>query len=355
MADLLIAPYIPLSETVAVGPWTLVPFGKLAGSDLVADEVQRTVDRLVEAYRLSPAGGVQALGAVAILEGGRIGSPFDRSLMPRLGHALLAGAVSGNPAMAAEEDDDDLNAGWSVATVENSLLYGHPLIDSDIYAVESGVLARTNAIRHASGDDPLPTIDPPIELPRPMFARFDDDLASATYTALGSEDAPARRLHRALDWYRIALSNAEAVSLDIRVGAARSAFELLADAGDETKRLVRSYGKLMKSEDTTSTTREGVFWAKGPVELTTDEWWMTRLCELRNAIVHGQQIPAELWEHEGLHQLNHIHDRLIVALRISVADRVGDASLRLAMQDRVWVRAAEQATGFLSRQQKQDS
>jgi hypothetical protein len=64
---------------------------------------------------------------------------------------------------------------------------------------------------------------------------------------------------------------------------------------------------------------------------------------------------AELWEHQGQHQLNHIHDRLIVALRISVVDRVGDTSLRLAMPDRVWVRVAERAAGFLSGEQTQDS
>ena len=36
------------------------------------------------------------------------------------------------------------------------------------------------------------------------------------------QDVTARRLSRALDWYEIALSNAEAVSLDVRVGAARA-------------------------------------------------------------------------------------------------------------------------------------
>jgi hypothetical protein len=97
-----------------------------------------------------------------------------------------------------------------------------------------------------------------------LFAQFDGELAGATYEALGATDAASRRLHRALDWYRIALSNAQAVTLDVHVGAARSAFELLTDAGDETKRLVRAYDDLTREDGTTSETYQDVFWAKGP-------------------------------------------------------------------------------------------
>ncbi len=349
MADILIAPYLPVGQPTRVGAWELVPFSRLTGSDLLPDELRRRVIRLVEAYQ-PQAGAGQPLGVLAVPEGERVGAPFERALMSRLGHSLLAGVIAGNPTMASESDDEeDPNAGWGVATVENSLLYGHPLVDSDSYAVELGVLVRINAIRHASGDEPLPKVEPPVELPKPLFARFDDELAGATYTALSAADAPARRLHRALDWYRIALSNAQAVTLDVRVGAARSAFELLTDGSDETKRLVRAYGNLMREDTTTSWTYDDVFWAKGPVQLTADEWWMTRLCELRNAIVHGEEIPAELWEHQDHHQLDHIHDRLIAALRTYVARLVDDPSLTLAVSDRAWARIGQQAADMLIR------
>jgi hypothetical protein len=349
MADILLAPYLPVGQPTRVGPWELIPFSRLAGSDLLPDELTRRVVRLVEAYQPQAVGG-KAMGVVIVPAGERIGAAFERSVMPRLGHALLAGVIAGNPPMAGETDEEENpNAGWGVATVENSLLYGHPVVDSDSYAVEVGVLVRINAIRHAPDDEPLPKVEPPVELPKPLFAQFDDELAGATYTALSAADAPARRLHRALDWYRIALSNAQAVTLDVRVGAARSAFELLTDAGDETKRLVRAYGNLVREDTTMSRTYEGVFWAKGPVQLTADEWWMTRLCELRNAIVHGHEIPVELWEHQDHHQLDHIHDRLIVALRTSVARLVDDPSLKLAMSDRAWARIGQQAADMLTR------
>jgi hypothetical protein len=349
MADVLIAPYLPVGQETQVGPWSLVPFSRIAGPKLLPGELRARVIRLIEAYQM-PAGAGQPLGVLAVPEGELVGASFDRTLMSRLGHALMAGVVSGNPMMfAGEGEEEDTNAGWGAATVENALLYGHPLVDSDSYAVEIGVLVRFNSIRHAPGDEPLPKVEPPVELPRPMFAQFDGELAGATYEALSGTDAPGRRLHRALDWYRIALSNAQAVTLDVRVGATRSAFELLTDAGDETKRLVRAYGELMRGDAAGSETYEDVFWAKGPVQMSADEWWMTRLCELRNAIVHGDEVPAELWEHEDRHQLDHIHDNLVVALRRSVAGLVGNPSLRLGMLDRVWARAAQQAADSLAR------
>jgi hypothetical protein len=74
---------------------------------------------------------------------------------------------------------------------------------------------------------------------------------------------------------------------------------------------------------------------------------MTRLCELRNAIVHGDRVPEELWEHEGHSHLNHMHDRLISTLRIVAANEAGDDLLRIAQSERAFVRAAHQAAAYL--------
>jgi hypothetical protein len=88
--------------------------------------------------------------------------------------------------------------------------------------------------------------------------------------------------------------------------------------------------------------------------MTADELWMSRLCELRNAIVHGREVAAALWEHEGQHQLDHIHDKLIAALRTCVAELVGDPSLRLGMPDRAWARVGQQAAEMLARGNEAD-
>jgi hypothetical protein len=73
---------------------------------------------------------------------------------------------------------------------------------------------------------------------------------------------------------------------------------------------------------------------------------MTRLCPLRNAIVHGDRVPDELWEH-GHSQLHHMHDRLISTLRIVTANEVGDDLLRMRQSERTFARAADEAAAYL--------
>lgn len=353
MPDLILAPYLVLKTPVTVGTWELVPFRELQQDHGAADAECRAwlpdalrvpVMRLLEAYRVEPGGG--ALGAVAVPKGGRAGDAVDRWLMRRLGHALLAGSVADNPLMTLPEDEESPNAGQAGTTAENATVYGHPLGASDAYVIDTGVLFRVTSSRHAAEDEPLPKIEPPLELPRPIFGNFDEEVADAAYYLLSGGDLQARRVHRALDWYRIALSNAEAVTLDVRVGAARSAIEALTGESDETRKVVRAYGKLMRTDETTEQTypAEKVQWAKGPVQLTPDEWWLTRLSELRNAIVHGDALAHDddLWYHDGDPQLNHIHDRLITLLKRVIADHADDELLRLPMRDRVFPRIGQQ-------------
>jgi hypothetical protein len=325
--DALFAPYLPLIREATVGPWRLVPFKDIDDCAAVPAHLRRQVTQLVEAYR--PGGG-PSLGAVASPSGIQVEAPLSHREMRRLGHALLAGAMSCNPAMVGMGDVSP-NAGHAMTTAENALVYGHPLGGTgNSYATVTGMLVRISAIHRATEGKPLPPIAAPVELPKPRLASFDDELADATYSALDEDEAAGRRLGRALDWYRIALTNAEAVTLDVRVGATRSALEVLTDSGDQTQALVRAFGRLTRVPDTPEKTydRGQVFWAKGPTRLIPNEWWLTRLCQLRNAIVHGDDVPDELWYFGHRHQLDHIHDQLIDALRIKVANATDDQLLR---------------------------
>lgn len=331
MPDLLLAPYLPLAKEMSIREWRLIPFKSLGEAAIVPPALVRPVERLIAVY-----GRDDGMGAVVHLDGKEVGADFEMRDFVRLRAALLAGTVGGNPEMASTEDGG-LDA-WSLTTAENALLVGHPIGDGSGYALRIGVLVRVLSGRGALDDEPLPPIEPPIELPTPLLSSFDTELAEAVYDALGAGDDRARRLERALEWYRVVLANAEAVSIDVRIGAARSALEVLLAVGDETKKIVRAFGALVRREDSTEQTYEDVFWAGGPVRLTDDEWWLTRLSLLRNAIMHGDEIPDELWKHEGNHQLNFVHDKLIAALRGFAAQGTGDELLARSPTERAVAR-----------------
>lgn len=341
MPAIALAPYVPLRESVRVGPWELVPFRMLGDTPALPGDLQRPVTRLVEAYTV-PSGGLSALGAVLYPAGGAIGSPFEPKALDPLRRALLAGVVANNPYMAVEEDEQDPNAGYAVGTTENAALWGHPLTDGDSYVIDTGVLASTRAYHRAEPDEPLPLIPAPIELPSSMFGNFDHEVADAAHSVITSAGLAGRRLRRALDWYLIAFSNAEAVTLDVRIGAARSAVEVLTGAGDASKKIVRAFGRLLDDEGAPTYTRKSVIWTRRgeqvPVQLTRHEWWMARLCELRNTIVHGDEVSEGLWTHEGHHHLNHAHDRLIDCLLATLAAQTTDSLLRLRGGDRASAR-----------------
>jgi hypothetical protein len=178
---------------------------------------------------------------------GVVGSAFERSEMEPLKAALLAGTISGNQRTAVGEDEQPANGGWITATSENALLYGHPIdAAGNSYALSTGNWARVMSLHHADDDAPLPKIPAPLELPKPTLgARFDDETADAVMQVLARGDQNSRRLQRALDWYRVMYANADSTADEVRVGAARSALEVLTRASDQTKKVLRAVGRLL--------------------------------------------------------------------------------------------------------------
>jgi hypothetical protein len=350
MPDLALAPYLPLRQRVRVGRWELEPFRTLDETPALPDDLRRPVKRLVEAYTL-PHSDADRLGAVLYPAGGSIGSEFERGTLEPLRRALLAGAIAMNPFMTADEDDP--NAGHAVATAENAIVWGHPLGDGDSYVIDTGILARVRAYHSAEPSEPLPPIAPPVELPSNLFGSFDQEVADATYRVITSDGIASRRLRRALDWYLIAYSNAEAVTSDVRIGAARSAVEVLTGAGDQSKKIVRALGRLLGDETTPTETRTSPIWTKHgvevPVQLTQVEWWMARLCELRNAIVHGHKVSDDLWTHAGHGHIYHVHDRLIECLLAALAEETQDELFRLRGRERASARRVREIVERLQR------
>lgn len=331
LTDILFAPYLIVQDGLELGPWRFVRFSELNASEALPDEMRSQVLDLVAAYGVDD--GLPSSGAMIYPADGRIGSSFDRSEMGRLQKAILAGVIANNPAMAASEEDQPDNAGHMTMTAENALLYGHPIGGTRSYVVSTGTIVRQTSLRTAREGEELPKVAPPVDLHLPLLSSFDDDMARATFDVLGRGDVDSRRLSRALDWYSFCFSNAVAVGRDARIIALRCAFEVLTGAGDETKKVVRAVEEMLR-DDSTETVMYEPGWAKGPVPGTADGVWMTAFSELRNAIVHGDEVPADFWEYEGFGQEYQALDRLLLGLKSFLAGVTQDESLRMAYGDR---------------------
>jgi hypothetical protein len=128
----------------------------------------------------------------------------------------------------------------------------------------------------------------------------------------------------------------------VRVGATGAALEVLTGSGDASRRLVRAVGRLLSDEGAETSIRTTTVFPRGPEPLTAEEWWTARFCEFRNAIVHGDEIPEEMWIHEEQSHLNWAHDFLIRALKAVVAQETGDELLRQRLGDRLFPRLAQE-------------
>jgi hypothetical protein len=353
MPDMLIAPYIVLREPVTVGPWQLTPANDFGDRPEIVDEpLRRAVARMIDAYNTTE--GRSPFGALIYPTGGVVGSAFKRSEMEPLKAALLGGTISSNPRMAVGRDEQPANGGWMTATSENALLFGHPIdAPGNSYALSTGIWARVMSLHHADDDEPLPKIPAPLELPRPTLgARFDDETADAVMQVLARGDQNSRRLQRALDWYRVMYANADSIANDVRVGATRSALEVLTGAGDQTKKVLRAVGRLLDhTKDPSARQLRTTPFYKQPVEMTEPEWWFARLSELRNAITHGDEVPHDLWIHQGHHILNWAHDILMDCLRATLAAAVDDSLLLLAPRDRTFPRIEQRVIDRLKEQE----
>jgi hypothetical protein len=361
MWDMLIAPYLPIRRPSTVGPWDLVPLRDAARPaneldpprEWIVPEAREAILRLAEAYRMDDT--TMPLGALVAPTGGKVGDAIDRSAMDDLRRALVAGCIANNPTLTTpEEKQDNPNAGHAIGTAENGSLWGHPIDGGVSYAIETGFLARTTRFMTAMPPEPLPKVPAPIEVPTSLFGTFDEELASATHAALTDGTEEAMRFGRCLDWYEVIYSNASTIPASVRVGAARSAMEAFWGT-DDTKKVIRRYGRLVSPDaPTTIYGPDEVRWADGPVPLTADEWWLHRLTKLRNTIAHGRAVPADLWEHDGQHQVNQVHDRLITMLKRIVAAHAGDALLDFRVGDRVFPRIAQELGARLREAQQQE-
>jgi hypothetical protein len=173
----------------------------------------------------------------------------------------------------------------------------------------------------------------------------------AARSGQGEPEGPKRRLivelelrTAAIGWLDLAWRNAEAITLDLRVMAVRSGFEVLFDVDPALEATAEIRGALSRLVDEPDAPRTARVWPnrKGqprkPEEITELEWWWMRFTFLRNAIAHGGALTDELYEHDGYSHLDLGVYRLKQAIKAMVIAQ-GYPELELTPRERVLFRA----------------
>lgn len=343
--EVLVFPYLPISDVVSIGGWRLVPGGAAANASPTA-EVQRCVDGLLGMYGHDDK---HPRGAVVTPPAGRIGDEIPRSEMPRLRRAVLVGALEGNPtppALLSPDEEPHPNGGWASITSDNVVLWGHPIDESGYTAVEYGAMVTVLSGGHNVLRSDTLKIEPPAELPRAfMYRGFDGVYADAAYAVLSEEDDRARRLGRAIDWLDLAWRNSPSVTPEMRVVLIRTGFEILFESS-ATSVVRDALSAALDVDGVVLATRtwRNLSGAEQTAELSELAWWFQQLAFLRNAIMHGDELDPAQFDHDGRSHVWIGQARLRDAIkecvaeagypdvRVAPATRARDARVQTAME-----------------------
>lgn len=318
--EVLIFPYLPLHERAMVGGWELLP----PGSDtarFTSPDVQTLAEGLLSLYhddRRPP------MGALVAPPGGRIGNSIARNAMDHLRRSVLVGLLEGNPtppALLHPDEDPDLNGGWRSVTSDNATLWGHPIDDSGYTAVEYGSMLTVLSGGHNVLRPDETKIHPPVEVPHAsMYRGFDDAYASATFEVLDAGNETARRVGRAIDWLDLAWRNTPSITPEVRVVLLRTGFEVLFGS-DDSYEVRDALSVLVDDADAPRTVRTWRTLAgrEQSAELTDVAWWFQQFAFVRNAIMHGDIVPAPALEHEDRPHVWVGESRLRDAIKRTVA------------------------------------
>lgn len=322
VVHVIVLPYLPLREPVAVGGWRLIPAQRPAAEAFVDEDACAKAQGLLRLY--GAGAGAHIAGAFAAPPDGRIGDDVPVDQMTILRRAIVVGLLEGNPtppALAENQEAVDPNGAWKSATSDNAALWGHPIDDSGYTAVEYGAMVTTLSGGHNVLHEDSVSITPPAELPTPFMYRFFDGFYSdAVFAVLAAGDDRSRRLGRAIDWLDLAWRNSPSVTPEVRAVILRTGFEVL--FGSDNTYVVRDeLSALLDGEDVarherTWTTLAGKAQA---AELSDLGWWFMQFAFLRNAIMHGDEVAATIFEHEGRPHIWLGESRLREAIKALVA------------------------------------
>jgi hypothetical protein len=322
VVHVVVLPYLPLREAVTVGGWRLVPAHRPEDDAFVDDDTRIKAQGLLGLY--GAGAGARIAGAFAAPPGRRIGDDAPVDQLATLRRALVVGLLEGNPtppALAADEAAVDPNGGWKSATSDNAVIWVHPIDEGGYTAVGYGAMVTTISGGHNVLHEDSVSIARPPELPTPfMYGFLDSVYCDALFAVLGAGTDESRRLGRAIDWLDLAWRNTPSITPEVRVVLLRTGFEVL--FGDDKTYVVRDeLGALL---DDVGVTRQKRTWTTRAGKLQTEElsdlcWWFMQFAFLRNAIMHGDEVTATMFEHEGRPHIWLAESRLRQALRSLVA------------------------------------
>jgi hypothetical protein len=320
-----LAPYLPLSEEVSVGAWSLVPFRSFSAGRARSRDIYREARRLITAYKIHDT--LPRLGGVICPTDGRVGDPLTANDARTLERSAAVALVASNPSLLDEENP---NAAHVCCSSDNARILGYSLRPGGAFAFAEGALVpRVNLVSARKGGR-LPRQPPPIGLPRPILkGYFDADYASALVTILRADSTAARRIDRCAQWLILAWSNSDAIGMDARILAFRAAFEVLL-GGKSTAACGHALSKLIRDD---SDKRERRWVELGRTEckaLDDTEWWFRSFTLLRNELVHGQEVTGDRWLfNDGNAHLWHADDRLRLAIKRAAVRAGADPLIEL--------------------------
>jgi hypothetical protein len=328
---LCIAPYLPLRESLRIGPWHVRPVGD-AATILSGDDL-RFARRLGKAY------GIQKTDRHGAIAYRRPRTPLEFVTgrdMHRLNLALMCAVLDANEGAVDQLD----------CTSENALVFAHPIGDGSFTSYQEGALLTT--LRGISLDGSQ-RINPPAELVIADRAReIDAGLASAFYRGFARGD-DGRRLTLAAEWLQIASRNTTMVALGARVIALRSGFETLLNVGPDYVAQGNALHQLVESPTVRRWPRSWSSLKSKPLtdNLTALQWWFYNFGFLRNKIAHGSPVTRADWRWKGEHQLTKAERELRRAMRCQLVRLGDDPLLKLPYPRRVHVREARRIAAIM--------
>lgn len=285
MRHVLLAPYLPLSDRITVGPWRLIPFARLERRDALDDATAHDVGQLMDLYR-SGVDGLPHLGALVHRSYAKVGARLRPTTMRELRRAVLLALLDANPS------EESPNAAH-MATSDNAVFYDHRLSGTGWVTAEYGQIVRSVEFGlHL--EDERSEVRAPVELPRPISVRrLDPVYANAAFEVLTQDSDQARRLTKAVDWLDVAWRNSPSISQPTRIFALYSAFELIFNVGSSREKMALELSRRLDPPGARQRLRHWRTLQGKPRQapLTDLAWWFMRFGDLRHALAHGRRVP----------------------------------------------------------------